>query len=164
MRSVAAVLSLALACARADAGSRVIVPPRGAEPAGDPSRGGTERGDVELGLGVVTSAAAVSLVAFGSYQAARAVEVRRYCGQPASFDDPNYEVVCSTPFGGDPFVAAIVSSSLSFAFSVPIAIAGGFLIRRGVDARRAWRRAHKVTLQPWPVGQRGGGLSLGLAF
>lgn len=166
MRAIAGILAVGLACARSDAASHVVVPPRGQEPAVDLSRGGTERGDVELGLGVVTSVVAASLVGHGGYQAWRGVEVRRYCDEPSSFDDPNYTVFCSTPFGGDPFVAAIVSSSLSFAFAVPIAVAGGFLLRRGVLTRRAWRarQAPKLSVQPWPIGQRGGGVSLGVSF
>ena len=169
MRGVAAVVVAGvLGCAgpRADA-PRVVVPPRGAEPAGDLSRGGTDRGDIELGLGVVTEVVAGVLVAVGGYQAARGVQVRRYCEDPASFDDPARTLRCTTLLGGDPFVAAFVSSSLAFAFSIPVAVAGGFLIRRGVLTRRAWLKAQgekNLSLRPWTDGRHGGGLSLGLRF
>lgn len=113
----------------------------------------------------MTAAAAGALVAFGSYQAWRGVQIRRYCGASSSFDDPNYDVYCTTPFGGDPFVGAIVSSSLALALSAPIAVAGGLLLRRGVLIRRAWRQARpKVSVHAWPAGWHGGGLSIGGAF
>lgn len=167
MRIAAALVAVCMAgCARAQQSSpRVVTPPRGAEPAGDLSRGGTEKGDVELALGAITGAVAGALIGVGSYEAWRAVQVRSYCQSPASFDDPNFPVFCSTPLGGDPFAAAIVSSSLSLAFSLPVAVASGFLLRRGVLARRAWRaRATGLSLRPWSDGQRAGGLALGGVF
>lgn len=166
-RGAGVLLAGAMACAGARSGPPVVLPPRGAESAGDLSRGGSERGDVELGLGVVVEAVAGSLVAVGAYQAARGVGVRRYCEDPASYDDKDRPLRCTTLFGGDPFVASIVSSSLAFAFSVPIAVAGGLLLRRGVLARRAWRNAQvpqNMSIQPWTNGQHGAGLSLGLRF
>lgn len=169
MRVAAVLVACAVVgCAAPRAGApTVVVPPRGAEAAGDPSRGGTERGDVELGLGAVVEMVAGSLVAFGAYQAARGVGVRRYCDDPASFDDKDRPLRCTGLLGGDPFVASIVSSSLAFAFSVPIAVAGGLLLRRGLLARRAWRKAQvpkTLSLEPWTNGQRGAGLSLGWRF
>lgn len=150
-------------CARAHA-TAVVVPPR-QPPA---SRAATsERGDVEIGLGVVTTAAAGVLVGLGGYEAFRAVRVRRYCSQSGSFDDPNYPTYCTTLLGGDPFVPAVVSSSLSFAFAVPIAVAGGFLLRRGIVARRNWKAARalsNMSVRPWSNGHHGAGLWFGLRF
>lgn len=144
----------------------MIAPPRGVEPASDLSRGGAEKGDVELALGVVTAGVSAALIGVGSYEAWRAVQVRSYCQSPASFDDPNYGVFCTTPLGGDPFVTAIASSSLSLAFSVPVAVASGFLLRRGALIRRAWRRAQasQLSVTPWSDGQRAGGLQLRARF
>ncbi len=168
VRAAGVVLACAVGCAGArGAGPPVVGPPRGDAPAGDVSRGGKDRGDVELGLGAVVEMVAGSLVAFGAYQAARGVGVRRYCDDPASFDDKDRPLRCTGLLGGDPFVASIVSSSLAFAFSVPIAVAGGLLLRRGLLARRAWRKAQvpkTLSLEPWTNGQRGAGLSLGWRF
>ena len=169
MRVAAVLVACAVVgCAAPRAGApTVVVPPRGAEAAGDPSRGGTERGDVELGLGAVVEAAAGVLVAVGGYQAARGIGIRRYCEDPASYDDKDRPLRCTGLLGGDPFVAAIVSSSLAFAFSVPVAVAGGFLLRRGVLTRRAWLKAQgakNMSVRPWTNGQNAAGLSLGLRF
>lgn len=144
----------------------VVLPPRGAESASDLSRAGADRGDVELALGAVTGGVAAALIGVGSYEAWRAVQVRSYCQSPASFDDPNYMVFCTTPLGGDPFVTAIVSSSLSLAFSLPVAVASGFLLRRGALMRRAWQkaRANNLSVAPWSMGQQAGGLRLRVDF
>ena len=162
------LLACAVGCAAPRAGGpTVVVPPRGGEAAGELSRAGKDRGDVELGLGAVVEAVAGVLVAVGGYQAARGVEVRRYCEDPASYDDKDRPLRCTGLLGGDPFVAAIVSSSLAFAFSVPVAVAGGFLLRRGVLTRRAWLKtqgAKNMSVRPWTNGQNAAGLSLGLRF
>jgi hypothetical protein len=176
MRSAALLVAVCLAgCARAqqDPAARgakgsppVILPPRGAEPASDLSRGGAEKGDVELALGAVTGGVAAALIGVGSYEAWRAVQVRNYCQSSDSFDDADYMVFCTTPLGGDPFVTAIVSSSLSLAFSLPVAVASGFLLRRGVLTRRAWQKARntKLSVTPWSMGQQAGGLRLRVDF
>lgn len=171
MRIAAALVAVCVAgCARAQHGANgsppVVVPPRGAEPASDLSRGGAEKGDVELALGAVTGGVAAALIGVGGYEAWRAVQVRDYCQSPASFDDANYMAFCTTPLGGDPFVTAIVSSSLSLAFSLPVAVASGFLLRRGVLTRRAWHRARaaKLSVGTWSAGQQAGGLRLRVDF
>ncbi|MBZ5711109.1 hypothetical protein [Nannocystis pusilla] len=127
----------------------------------------SERGDVEIGLGAVTAAVAGALVGVGSYEAYRAVRTRNYCTLQNWLRDPEYSTHCMGPLGGDPFVAAVVSSSLSFAFAVPIAVASGFLLRRGIVTRRAWkaaRPANKMSFRPWSNGQTTFGLTFGLAF
>jgi hypothetical protein len=177
MRIAAALVLVCVAgCAHAQRGPAarggakgsppVVLPPRGAEPASDLSRGGSEKGDVELALGAVTGGVAAALIGVGSYEAWRAVQVRDYCQSPASFDDANYMVYCTTPLGGDPFVTAIVSSSLSLAFSLPVAVASGLLLRRGVLTRRAWQKARgtKLSVAPWSMGQQAGGLRLRVDF
>jgi hypothetical protein len=174
MRIAATLVAVCVAgCARAQhdraVGGKgsppVVLPPRGAEPASDLSRG-ADRGDVELALGAVTGGVAAALIGVGSYEAWRAVQVRSYCQSPDSFDDANYMAFCTTPLGGDPFVTAIVSSSLSLAFSLPVAVASGFLLRRGVLMRRAWQKARstKLSVAPWSMGQQAGGLRLRVDF
>jgi hypothetical protein len=154
-------------CARSHASAPAVVVPRRQPPGGQTSGTPPGRGDVELGLGAVTAAVAAVLVGVGSYEAWRGVQVRSYCRRPDAPADPEYGVYCTTPLGGDPFVAAVVSSTLSLTFAVPIAVASGFLLRRGVTLRRAWRTeqvAGKMSLQPWSIGQHGAGLSFGLRF
>lgn len=166
-RFAVVTLSLLVGCARARETSPPVVMPRGPQPAGDLSRGGTERGDVELAVGAVTTAVAGTLLGLGAYEAYRASELRRFCGDPAALGDPDYEAYCYTPLGADAGRAAIISSALAFAFAVPIAVGGGFLLRRGVATRKAWlrRRAeHKLSVGPWSQGQHGGGVVLRVNF
>lgn len=162
-----AVAACVCGCARSHAGApAVVVPPRQPPGAGS-SAAPPGRGDVELGLGVVTAAVAGVLVGVGSHEAWRGVQVRNYCRRPGTTVDENYAAFCTTPLGGDPFVAAVVSSTLSLTFAVPIAVASGFLLRRGVLLREAWRRAQdsrNMSLRPWSIGHHGAGLSLGLRF
>lgn len=167
MRGPAIVVALmVVGCAGAHANAPAVVVP--SQPRARERAGATAgRGDVELGLGAITVAVAGVLVGVGSYEAWRGVQVRNYCRGPFPASAADYNAFCTTPLGGDPFVAAVVSSSLSFAFAVPIAVAGGLLLRRGVVNRQAWRRAqenNKMSLRPWPMGQHGAGLSFGLAF
>lgn len=150
-------------CARAH-GTAVVVPPRQPPPSRAPL---SERGDVEIGLGAATAAVSGALVGVGTYEAVRAVRVRSYCADPGSDPELDPTIVCTGPLGGDPFVAAVVSSSLSFAFAVPIAVASGFLLRRGIVTRRAWKAAQsvgKLSVRPWSNGQTHVGLTFGLAF
>jgi hypothetical protein len=161
MRASATVVVMLCGCARAQ-GAAVVVPPRQPPPPAI-----SERGDVELGLGAVTAAVSGALVGVGTHEALRAVRVRAHCSGEGASSDPDSMIVCTGPLGGDPFVAAVVSSSLSFAFAVPIAVASGFLLRRGIVTRRAWKAAqskHKMSVRPWSNGQTQFGLSFGLAF
>lgn len=164
MRARSMIVALCVSgCARAQAPG-VVVPPRQPPAAGATA---SERGDVELGLGVVTTAAAGLLLGLGSYEAWRAVQLRRYCQREPGFLDFSNFVYCTTPLGGNAVTARAVSSALSFAFAVPIAVGGGFLLRRGVVARRAWKAAqplNNMSLRTWSDGQRGGGLLLDLRF
>lgn len=133
---------------------------------------GKDRGDVEISLGSVTTAVAATLVGLGIYGAWRSVKIREYCSAPpdviTEFDttDPVYESVCNDLSGVDPGRAAAVSSGLSLAFAVPIAIGGGFLLRKGVRMRQAWKRVHVqgLSLRPWAPAGRGAGVTFGFAF
>lgn len=168
MRVRAIVVALCVGgCAGSRAGApAVVVPPR--QPAKAPASASPPgRGDLELGLGAVTTAAAGVLVGVGSYEAWRGVTVRDYCRRPESIADPDYTVYCTTPLGGDPFVASVVSSTLSLTLAVPVAVAGALLLRRGVKLRRTWHEGQQgasMSLKTWTIGQHGAGLSFGLRF
>jgi hypothetical protein len=62
---------------------------------------------------------------------------------------------------------ARVAGGLSLGFAVPMAIASGFLFRRGVRVNRAWKAWHAqeraVAVTPWAE-RTGGGLSFALRF
>ncbi|MDC0721031.1 hypothetical protein [Nannocystis bainbridge] len=162
MRALATIVAMLCGCARGS-GAAVVVPPRQPPPSRAPL---SERGDVEIGLGAVTTAVAAALVGVGTFEAVRAARVREAC-RSGAMSEIDETVVCSGPLGGDPFVAAVVSSSLSFAFAVPIAVGGGFLLRRGIVARKAWKSGqpgNKMSLRPWSNGQTHVGLTFGLRF
>ena len=169
------MLALALAlhsgCAgRAD--PNVVLPERiSRSNASTPDPGPPDRGDIEIALGVVTTAVAATLVVLGGLSARQAATLRDICrGSPAyisEMPDPR----CFDSTGFDPFVAATVSSALAFTFAVPIAVGGGFLLRKGVRMRQVFRSefrseqgAAKLSLRPWLEGQRGAGLGLSLRF
>ncbi|MCY0989828.1 hypothetical protein OV203_22005 [Nannocystis sp. ILAH1] len=162
MRASATIVAMLCGCARAQ-GTAVVVPPRQPPPSLAPL---SERGDVEIGLGAVTAAVSGALVGVGTYEAVRAVRVRSICTGQSADPERDPTIVCTGPLGGDPFVAAVVSSSLSFAFAVPIAVASGFLLRRGIATRRAWKAGanNKMSVRPWSNGQTQFGLTFGLAF
>ena len=167
LRGVALVLALATACAgRAE--PNVVLPERvgrGTSTSRDLSQP-RDRGDIEIALGAVTTAVAATLVVLGSVSAYQAATLRGICGSQDYIDeltDPR----CIDPTGFDPVVAATVSSALAFTFAVPIAVGGGFLLRKGVRMRRAYQReqaATKLSFRPWLEGQRGAGLALSLRF
>ncbi|MCA9692184.1 MAG: hypothetical protein KC636_21470 [Myxococcales bacterium] len=125
----------------------------------DLSNGGERRGVLEYSLGGLTAALSVTLIAFGSVQLHRGIKLRERCS--------SYEYAssseCFAPVGSPP-TNYLASGGLSLAFSLPMAIASGFLFRRAVRIHRdykTWKRA-QVAVSPW-VGQ-GGGLSLSLRF
>lgn len=168
-------------CARRTPPGVVLPETRGAKTSRDVSPTGRDRGDIEIGLGTVTTAVAVTLVVLGAVSAARASYIRGYCsddtGPVTEIPSPEYESTCMDPLGFDPFKTATVSAALSFAFAVPIAAGGGVLLRKGVKMRRAYMQQQaieqrKLSLRPWfggppgsPfAGSRGAGLSFSLRF
>lgn len=171
-RSLAALtaLTLALACAHQGPRPPVITssnsPTRdGDAPEGDRSHGGRERGVVEFALTGVTAALSATLITLGAVQLHRGLVIRDHCQTPAGRSDD----VCA-PLTGDPYVNATVSSALSFVLAVPVAVASGFLARRGLRIQRdyrAWREKNpelaRLRLAPWASAQ-GGGLGLRLRF
>jgi len=163
---VTLALALATACAgRAE--PNVVLPERvgrGTSTSRDLSHG-RDRGDIEIALGAVTTAVATTLVVLGSYGAYQASTLRGICSGDIIRDLPDPR--CVDPTGFDPVVAATVSSALAFTFAVPIAVGGGFLLRKGVRMRRAYQReqaATKLSFRPWLEGQRGAGLAFSLRF
>ncbi len=160
-------LALACACAPPAGGPPVISPEQGTpvdEGSRDLSRGGRERGVVEFALAGVTAATSVTLISLGAYQLHRGIEIRDYCESlPIDAD----KSVCITP-NGDPYVNAVVSSTLSFFFAVPMTVASGFLVRRGLRIQRDYKRVRdarsaRLHTTPWAT-PRGAGLGFTLRF
>ncbi len=164
------IVGLTLGCAGRTPPGVILPGSRGSSP--PPT--GRDRGDIELGLGVVTSAVAATLVVLGAVSAAKAAYIRSYCsanpGVIIEIQPPEYQATCVDPLGFDPFRTATVSAALSFVFAVPIAAGGGMLLRKGVKMRRAYMQlqaieARQMALRPWFGGLRGGaGLSFSLRF
>ena len=167
-----AALAAALGCTPRQQPGVVLPEPRGATTSRDLSRRGQDRGDVEIALGAVTTAVATTLVILGAVGIQRTVALGAYCGQPPNYIDERpggqRDAACSDPLGIDPVVAGAVSSGLAIAFAVPIAVGGGFLLRKGVRMRRDYKAREDVrksmSLRPWLDGQRGGGLGLAFKF
>ena len=170
-RGLTRALALALALASGCAGHtdpNVVLPERlSRSKASGPDPGPPDRGDIEITLGVVTTAVAAMLVVLGSFSARQAATLRDICRGPQDYIGELPDPRCVDPTGFDPFVGATVSSALAFTFAVPIAVGGGFLLRKGVRMRQAFRNeqsAAKLSLRPWLEGQRGAGLGLSLRF
>lgn len=130
---------------------------------------GQDRGDIEIALGAVTAAVSATLVGLGIYSAWRAATIREFCMEEpvlvtVDMPDSVHDSVCNDLIGTDPARASAISSGLSFAFAVPVAIGSGFLLRKGVRMRREYKRVHPVSLRPWAPGGRGVGVTLGLSF
>lgn len=130
---------------------------------------GQDRGDIEIALGAVTAAVSATLVGLGVYSAWRSVTLRAYCMQEPpltalDMPDPVYDSLCNEIVGSDPARSSAISSGLAFAFAVPVAVASGFLLRKGVRMRKEYRRVHGAALRPWAPGGRGAGLTFGFAF
>lgn len=129
----------------------------------DRSRGETDRGDVELVLGSVTTGLAATLVVLGAYSLYRGQVLQSYCSDDA-FVDAGQSSICNDVTGFDPVRGARISGGLALALSVPIAVGGGLLLRKGVRIRRDWQRQRRgLSLRPWLVGQAAG-LDVGFRF
>lgn len=130
---------------------------------------GKDRGDIEIALGGVTAAVSATLVGLGVYSAWRAATIREYCMEDPviiefEMPDPAKESVCNDLTQRDPVRSSAVSSALSFAFAVPIAVGSGFLLRKGLRMRREYKRVQGLSIGPWAPGWRGAGVSVGFAF
>ncbi len=131
----------------------------------DLSREGKDRGVTEFALAGVTGAVSASLLVLGGLEIRRGNEIREFCSAPSTVQ----RAECIT-LTGDPVVATRISAGLSFFFAVPIGIASGFLVRRGLRVQRdarAWREANPelstLRVSPWST-RHGGGLGLHLRF
>jgi hypothetical protein len=125
----------------------------------DMSQGGERRGGIEIALGSMALGLSVALIARGAWEVVNAQKLARRCS-----DDPD-DVECITL--GNPVTGAKVAAGLSFAFAVPVAIGGGFLLAHGLRIRRDWkawhRRQREVALVP-SGGRSGAALSLRVRF
>ncbi len=165
-------LVTALGCTPRQRPGVVLPEPRGAATSRDLSRKGQDRGDIEIALGSVVTAVATTLVVLGSIGVQRTVALRAYCDRQPEFiaeqPDPRHQAACSDPLGLDPVRSAGISSGLALAFAIPIAVGGGFLLRKGVRMRKDYKARQAVqrdmSLRPWLDGQRAGGLGLSLRF
>jgi len=116
----------------------------------DLSRSGTRMGVLEFSLGAVTAAVATTLVIYGSVQFYRGQQLKAFCEQPASFSSPE----CSALLG-DPVLNARIAGGLSLGFAIPIAVASGFLFRRGVRINRDYRTFRRSAWRLLPYASRG---------
>jgi len=117
---------------------------------GDLSLSGTRTGVLEFSLGAVTAAVATTFVVYGSVQFYRGQQLKAFCEQPASFNSPE----CSSLLG-DPVLNARIAGGLSLGFAIPIALASGFLFRRGVRINRDYRKFHRTAWRLLPYASRG---------
>jgi len=142
--------------------TQVVAPKRAKAKDADLSKGGTQRGGLELALGSVAAVLSGVLIGRGAWELVNAEKIEKECADDTS-SDPN----CTGVLGARPWRMARVAGGLSIGFAVPMAIASGFLFRRGVRVHRAWKAWHAqeraVAVTPW-AGRDGGGLSFGLRF
>lgn len=122
----------------------------------DASEGGRRNGILELTLGSIATTVSAVLIGRGGWELARADEAREHC------DDGSIDPACSST---NPARGNYIAAGLSFGFSVPIAIAGGLLLARGVRIHRDYRahRAREVTVRSWGSAD-GAGLSVRWRF
>jgi hypothetical protein len=151
------------AAAKRDKPIQVGPPKRAKAPKdADLSKGGTERGGLEFALGSIAAVLSGVLIGRGTWELVKADELEKDC---AASDSDNPE--CTGVFGSRPWRTARIAGGISIGLSVPMAIASGFLLRRGVRVHRAWTKWHAqeraVALHPW-AGRDGGGLRLMLRF
>jgi hypothetical protein len=142
--------------------TQVVAPKRAKAKDADLSKGGTQRGGLELALGSITAVLSGVLIGRGVWELVNANRIEKECADDAS-SDPN----CTGVLGARPWRMARVAGGLSLGFAVPMAIASGFLFRRGVRVHRAWKAWHAqgraVAVTPW-ADRQGGGFSLRLRF
>jgi len=122
------------------------------------SDAGSDRGELELGLGSVTLALGLGLVAVGAVELHRGLDRRARCA--ASFSQ-------SCIIDAPPLIFA--ASGLSFAFSVPALVGGALLLRKGVSINRDYRAVHarsraRVSASPTWSGRRGVGVNVRVRF
>jgi len=129
------------------------------KPDADLSRGGERKGGIEIALGSITAVLSATLLGRGIWELALA---KRECTGDTTLD-PTCMIDGNEGRGG------LVAGGLSLAFSVPIAVASGFLFRHGLRIRRDYQKFHRehakptASISPW-FGSRGGGVGLRVRF
>lgn len=174
-RGIVAVATIAcLACPQLV----LAAPPEGPQPAEDAERRGpksdpvgtishqgSRRGALELGLGVVLSAAAVGLATFGGFQFVRAREHVEFCNAEPLFIDELDEPMGIDPCQFDPPPLGFASAGLSWGFSAVLLTGAGLLFARGARVLRDARRYGRIEASlgaGW--NRRGFGVRVGLRF
>ncbi len=147
---------------RKKTGPTQIVPPKhkpkkGRPPKGaDTSEGGRRQGVTEISLGAVTGTVSLILVGRGIWELTEMRRLRRECDAFEGSD----ELGCQLR---NPPLHPGLAAGLSFGFAVPLGVASGLLLARGIRIHKdykAFRKANpELALQPW-AGRGGGGLTL----
>ncbi len=126
----------------------------------DRSEGGTRRGVLELSLGSVVLASSALLIGRGAWEIVTSRRLAEECesGRSDSFD-------CFTR----PRRQGGIAAGLSFGFSGILALAGGFLLTRGIRIHRDYRKwsaaQARLTVTPWArVRQPSAGVAVQLRF
>ncbi|HET6585983.1 MAG TPA: hypothetical protein VFG69_21145 [Nannocystaceae bacterium] len=168
-RSLAGAIAVAVALAWTTPASakrhkvpQVVAPKRAKAKDVDLSKGGTQRGGLELALGSITAVLTGVLIGRGTWELVNARKLEKDCASGMS-TNPD----CSPLLGDNPTRSTKIAGGLSLAFAVPMAIATGFLFARGVRVHRAWKAWHAreraVAIVPY-ASRRGGGVGLTLRF
>lgn len=162
------VLGLAVVVAAPEAHARraktnQVTPGKRAKykPDADLSRGGERKGGIEIALGSITAVLAATLVGRGIWELVKADRIAKACADGTTADP-----TCS--LDNPPGRGGKVAGGLSLAFSVPVAVASGFLFRYGLRIRRDHEKFHReneatASFSPW-VGRSGGGASIRVRF
>lgn len=120
------------------------------------SESGRRQGVTELSLGAVTGTVSLILIGRGIWELTELQRLRRECDAFGGSDDLGCQL-------RNPPLHPGIAAGLSFGFAVPLGVASGLLLGRGVRIHRdykAYRKAHpEVALHPWG-GPGGGGLTL----
>ena len=122
----------------------------------DTSEGGRRQGVTEISLGAVTGAVSLILVGRGIWELTEMQRLRRECDEFGGSDDLGCQL-------RNPPLHPGIAAGLSFGFAIPLGVASGLLLARGIRIHKdykAFRKANpEVALHPW-AGPGGGGLTL----
>ena len=142
--------------------TQVMAPKRSKPKDVDLSKGGTQRGGLEFALGSITAVLSGVLIGRGVWEFSNAEKIEDRCRDGLMVDSS-----CAGVLGARPWRMARVAGGLSIGFAIPLAIASGFLFRRGVRIHRSWKawkaQEGAVAVSPW-MDRTGGGLGFSLRF
>lgn len=125
----------------------------------DTSDAGQRRGALEITLGSLTAALAGVLIGRGAWEVVSARRLEEDCAAGRSDD-----MACD--FWDNPGRPGRIGAALSFAAVVPVGVASGLLLARGIRIRRdhrKWHAQHAVAVRP-VVGPATAGLVIGGRF